>query len=977
MIYFGRTNYLNIANSIFKNFFQTSAAYPSLQISKSNAIVKNCSFFNNTNYRILVLKSKLYLNKLYFCNNSGVESNDLILSEFSHMTLLKLEINSTSFYSSLIKTKGCEMEMRDSVVKNTVNHFIIHASNSWNDNADELKTVGNTLIMLNTTISGNHIRSTIVGKIDGVFKILHCSIHNNNVTWKKNHGTVISSRYQLNISHTAISFNSVAVLILCSEDLYAYDTRFTSNRALFGIFTDYIYLKFSKFEKNIINGTLVYITRFKRRKFLNDSSAIEGLTVSRNIIGKDVINIKSRCQGKNIRIEGLHVTHSSFRSCFAITSGFTNISNSFVSKNKATGLGKLVTFQSFCNTYSKTGLELKNVFSSFNFSDAETPDLYLNMVSESLSLKNVTLGLLETNGVVILPVIIFERNKVIPAKISERNKINRHIELDINIKCPYNYYPNSASNYFNSKFSYQLSCKSCARGLYSFNRGFTSLTGVDLVEERWFYYQPMLLIKNILEIKNPYSCHACPAGRICESTIRSRGNFYGYVNNNGMLQLIPCPEHYCCSKEGVECTSYNTCNSYRTGTICGACMQGYFISYFSNKCIPISKCTGATRSIFWVLYIIASLVFTILLCFAKDILVLCKKGLFLLKKKTCRQKKEVETSLSKLDHYGHVSETTSKQTQTKLPKEIPCSAIFNVLVSFYQLRSLLQIPVDDKSDSFYTSAVSYFFNLNTMIQTTDKYCPTRNTNAVYRDFLKNFLLPVFMISSILVALSIKNVSRFIRKHIFLRIKQYESKSQRKSLPLKKRFYIGFYVAVAFSYQKVSTFAFRLIHCVTINSQKVLYIAGDTKCYNTWQILDMLFLFLWVIPFPASISCAYHLLKKDKINVRVFILCIILPPVTLLVYILTKCFYISVKARNRKHEKHIKTTFSERFEEPYRKNYFWWETWTLYESLIVGCLTTFLVDPVIRLFAFTPALLLFLWIISAQNCSNIQKVYFIE
>ena len=248
-----------------------------------------------------------------------------------------------------------------------------------------------------------------------------------------------------------------------------------------------------------------------------------------------------------------------------------------------------------------------------------------------------------------------------------------------------------------------------------------------------------------------------------------------------------------------------------------------------------------------------------------------------------------------------------------------------------------------------------------MIQTTDKFSPTRDTDAVYRDFLKNFLLPVFMISNILVALNIKNVSRFIRKHIFLRIKQYESKSQRKSLPFKKRFYIGFYVVVAFSYQKVSTFAFCLIHCVTINSQKVLYIAGDTKCYNTWQILDMLFLFLWVIPFPASISCAYLLLKKDKINVRVFMLCIILPPVTLLIYILTKCFHISVKAKNCKHEKHIKTKFSERFEEPYRKNYFWWETWTLYERLIVGCLTTFLVDPVIRLFALTPALLLFLWI----------------
>ena len=218
-----------------------------------------------------------------------------------------------------------------------------------------------------------------------------------------------------------------------------------------------------------------------------------------------------------------------------------------------------------------------------------------------------------------------------------------------------------------------------------------------------------------------------------------------------------------------------------------------------------------------------------------------------------------------------------------------------------------------------------------------------------------------MILCILVALYIKNIFRFIKKHVFRGINQCGSKSHRKSLPLRKRFYVGFYVVVAFSYQKVSTFAFRLIHCVKINNENVLYIAGETKCYNIWQVLDMLFLAFWVIPFPASVSCAHHLLKKNKINVRVFMLSIILPPATSLIYILMKCFHISIKARNCRHEEHIKTKFSERFEEPYRKNYFWWETWTLYERLIVGGLTTFLVDPVIRLFALTPTLLLFLLI----------------
>ena len=154
-----------------------------------------------------------------------------------------------------------------------------------------------------------------------------------------------------------------------------------------------------------------------------------------------------------------------------------------------------------------------------------------------------------------------------------------------------------------------------------------------------------------------------------------------------MLQFVPCPENYCCSKEGVECSSYNTCNSYRTGTLCGACKQGYFISYFSNKCIPISTCT--TRFLFWVSYIVVSVIFTIVLCFVKDIFVLCRKELLFLKNKMHRQKHEVENSLIKLRHDRCVSEPNSKQTQTKIPKEISYSAIFNVLVSFYQLRSLL------------------------------------------------------------------------------------------------------------------------------------------------------------------------------------------------------------------------------------------------------------------------------------------------
>ena len=946
-------NYLHIADSIFKSYYQTKVNYSSLRIFKSNVTITNCSFFNNTDYTMFALNSMLHLIKLRFHNNTGNESAALIAAEFSQMTLLRLEINSTNSYGSLISAEGSKIKVIDSAVINTVNYLIIYATDSENPAADELKTGVSSLIILNTTISENHIENAVVyAKIKGAFEILYCLFQNNTYNGDSNLGDIFFSNYQLSISHTAFTLNSVPRLILCYGDLYVDQTSFTSNEVLFGIVTETIQLKSSKFEKNFVNQTLVDIAKTNEWS-LSNSSIIENVTFSENIIESDVINTYSKKKNNNIRIEGLKAVHNTFRSCFSISGGFTTIFNSLISNNNASGLGKLVNFRSLCHTSNRVGLELENVFSFFSSINAETVIMYVQIESERLSLKNVTLDLPSTNGAVLLPVLEFERNHRI-------SNTSEYIGLDVKIQCPYNYYPNSTSDLSNTKFVYQLSCKSCARGLYSFNRGLKSLIGVHLTQKTLFE-TPEIFIEKIKETEKPFKCHACPAGGVCESTVSSRGNFYGYVNSNGMLQFIPCPEHYCCSTDSVKCTSYNTCNSYRTGTICGACMKGYFLSYFSNKCIPISKCTGTTRSIFWVSYIIVTLIFTIVLCFAKDILVFCKKGLFLLKKKMCRQKQVIGTCFSNLDHHSHISEQTSKQTQTKFPKEISYSAIFNVLVSFYQLRNLLQIPVDDKGDSSYTSAISDFFNLNIMIQTTDKYCPTRDTDAVYRDFLKNFLLPVFMISSILVALYIKNIFRFIRKHIFCAINHCQWISERKSLLLRKRFYVGFYVVVAFSYEKISTFAFRFIHCVKINNTNVLYIAGDTKCYNTWQVLDMLFLAFWVIPFPASVSLAFYLLKKDKINVRVFMLCIILPPATPLVYILIKCFHISIKARNCRQEEHIKNKFSERFEEPYRKNYFWWETWTLYERLIVGCLTTFFVDPVIRLFALAPALLLFLWI----------------
>ena len=143
-------------------------------------------------------------------------------------------------------------------------------------------------------------------------------IYNNYERGKDNVRAVIVSTSQLNISQTAIAFNSVTVLIVSYGDLYAYHTRFTSSRAEYEIVPPSIHLKFFKFERNVINATLIYISEDKWYKFSYDSSAIEDMTVSRNIIEEDVINSNSEIQFKSTQIEGLKAFNNSFWSYISV-----------------------------------------------------------------------------------------------------------------------------------------------------------------------------------------------------------------------------------------------------------------------------------------------------------------------------------------------------------------------------------------------------------------------------------------------------------------------------------------------------------------------------------------------------------------------------------------------------------------------------------------------------------------------------------
>ena len=61
-----------------------------------------------------------------------------------------------------------------------------------------------------------------------------------------------------------------------------------------------------------------------------------------------------------------------------------------------------------------------------------------------------------------------------------------------------------------------------------------------------------------------------------------------------------------------------------------------------------------------------------------------------------------------------ITKSNEKLIERNNGKQFSYSAIFKILVSFYQLQSLLQVPVEDKDQWSLTSHVSNFFSILTL-----------------------------------------------------------------------------------------------------------------------------------------------------------------------------------------------------------------------------------------------------------------------
>ena len=453
--------------------------------------------------------------------------------------------------------------------------------------------------------------------------------------------------------------------------------------------------------------------------------------------------------------------------------------------------------------------------------------------------------------------------------------------------------------------------------------------------------------KAIVGENTSFTCLDCPIGANCTGFTKSKSNFYGYRTKEQRLNFLPCPSRFCCT--GSQCYTINSCNKNRVGTLCGRCNESYTENFLSTNCISVHSCQ--TFSKFWLLYCIYALTIGTFLYYMKDFMDLMRTIGSKMSKifKSCLKKEEgkVEINMA-VDIVG--SEEHPEETS-----HFTLSGIFTLLVSYYQIKKLISVDVHytNLNDFSFITFLSNCFNFEIVIITSSSYCPMNNLDAVSKTFIKTYLLVATLSLASLINYFI---SRFY--HSFC------PRPQRRSrLTPSDRLGVCLIRILMFSYKNMARASLILLNCVKVEDGRALFIKGDMKCLQWWQIVIAVFFFTWVLFFPLSLKTSFNLFMKDEISFAKFIWHLTVPLVVVGNSILNRKA-VSVDLENPRNMPKVKKILSEIFEETYRfktndsrKETFFYETWRLYQLVLLAIVTTFWINPIVRISLLTPTVIL--------------------
>ena len=125
---------------------------------------------------------------------------------------------------------------------------------------------------------------------------------------------------------------------------------------------------------------------------------------------------------------------------------------------------------------------------------------------------------------------------------------------------------------------------------------------------------------SIIQPQTP-GCPTCPVGGICkQNVIAAAPGYWGYIDESkDSVHIVRCPHDYCCSSR-EHCVDILSCNTGRTGTLCGSCKSNLTEPLFSTICVPADNCHTSLIAFVFTLAVLGYALFLLSFDTIKDFL---------------------------------------------------------------------------------------------------------------------------------------------------------------------------------------------------------------------------------------------------------------------------------------------------------------------------------------------------------------------
>ena len=450
-------------------------------------------------------------------------------------------------------------------------------------------------------------------------------------------------------------------------------------------------------------------------------------------------------------------------------------------------------------------------------------------------------------------------------------------------KCPIGSVPNVFSSTMTTpgKRSTHVTCNYCPKDEYTL--GSNHIFGFNSTNSNERRLHP--------------ECQSCSFGAVCQRGIKPKPNFWGYVHKSKAF-LIVCPPGYCCQTSD-QCTSLNSCNSKRTGRLCGECEHGYFQSFFTNDCVENEACKTAK---FWTLAVGICLLFTVLFIFLQDSFLFIVRLLkvdklvsdvtrrvdWLREKLSLAKKDSVQMNFGTgnerrdsldnelNDDRKNVEDVNAEDDLSKVQNQSSnystASGLIKIVFFYYQIHSILTVYKSDREIQFLRDLKVWLlsiFSLNAQVPSYSEFhCPFHGMRSIAKVWIKA-LFPVIC----LIFVGFFFVCVYASSHFFSNndwIQRYSSKA-------KQRLLTAILQLTLLGYSTLISSILSLVTCITlVNGDRILYIDGNVPCYQPWQYAILIFIVLWAIPLIFALHKLPGYIRNGDVSLISVYAALILP-----------------------------------------------------------------------------------------------------